>query len=101
MTKHVKNDQGKEKSDDCPPPKAEVINMIIGGQRHVEIQIQLGRAIPILLGILSSEKGKIQLEYHFLCRRLNCLASPHDDIFWSSVIANFDIKRVLVDGSSA
>lgn len=30
LNKYVKNDQGKEKVNDHPPPRVEVINMIIG-----------------------------------------------------------------------
>ncbi|XP_022883252.1 uncharacterized protein LOC111400002 [Olea europaea var. sylvestris] len=88
LARHVKNDKGKQRLEGLPPPRAGVINMIIGGIASGDDS--------------NSKKARFNQSITFDEGDVIGVTHLHDDtLVIVGDIANFDVKRVLVDGGSA
>ncbi|XP_022848856.1 uncharacterized protein LOC111371185 [Olea europaea var. sylvestris] len=89
LAKYVKNDKGTQRVEGLSPPRAGVINMIIG-------EVASGGDSN------SARKRYARSSITFDEEDLIGVTHPHDDaLVIVGDIANFDVKRVLVDKGSA
>ncbi|XP_022858494.1 uncharacterized protein LOC111379363 [Olea europaea var. sylvestris] len=103
--KRLRNDHGREKAPEAKrdgQPTAGTINIIIGGiasggdsnsgRKQYAQQYALASGMP---------HGKLE-DITFGTRDLEGVSLPHDDaLVISAIVANFEIKRILVDNGSA
>ncbi|XP_022843354.1 uncharacterized protein LOC111366905 [Olea europaea var. sylvestris] len=102
LGKYVKDNRGKQKMEDRPPPRARVINMITGGLAGGEDSNSARKSFACSLGICSiQKKARFSQSITFGEEDLIGVAHPLDDaLLIVGDIADFDVKRVLVDGES-
>ncbi|XP_022865324.1 uncharacterized protein LOC111385183 [Olea europaea var. sylvestris] len=103
LTKYVKNDRGKQKVDDRAPPRVRVIIVIAGGTAAGGDSNSDRKGYAHTIGVCSiQEKARFHQNITFNEKDLIGVAMPHDDaLVIVGDIANFDVKKVLVDGGSA
>ncbi|XP_022875681.1 uncharacterized protein LOC111394141 [Olea europaea var. sylvestris] len=102
LGKYVKDNRGKQKVKDCPPPRAGVINMIAGkiavGRDSTSTRKSYARSLG---NCFIERKVRFSQNITFGEEDLAGVAHPHDDaLVIVGDIADFDVKMVLVDGGS-
>ncbi|XP_022851074.1 uncharacterized protein LOC111372885 [Olea europaea var. sylvestris] len=102
LAKYVKDYRRKKKMED-PPPRAEVINMIIEGLVGGRDSNSTRKSYVLSLRICSiQKKARFSQSITFGEEDLVGVVHPHDDVLVIvGDIADFDVKRVLVNGGSA
>ncbi|XP_022875684.1 uncharacterized protein LOC111394143 [Olea europaea var. sylvestris] len=103
LGKYVKDNRGKQKVKDCPPPRAGVINTIAGkiavGRDSTSPRKSYARSLG---NCFIQRKARFSQNITFGVEDLVGVAHPHDDaLVIVGDIADFGVKRVLVDGGSA
>ncbi|XP_022867929.1 uncharacterized protein LOC111387585 [Olea europaea var. sylvestris] len=103
LAKYVKNDKGKQRLEGPPPPRAGVINMIIGGITSGGDSNLDRKSYARSIGVCSiQKKARFNQNITFDQEDLIGVTHPHDDaLVIVGDIADFDVKRVLVDEESA
>ncbi|XP_022874237.1 uncharacterized protein LOC111393068 [Olea europaea var. sylvestris] len=103
LAKYVKNDRGRQRLEGIPPPRAGVINMITrgvasGGDSN-SARKSYGRSARVYS---IQKKARYNQSITFDKDDLISITHPHNDaLVIVGDIADFDVKRVLVDGESA
>ncbi|XP_022899298.1 uncharacterized protein LOC111412593 [Olea europaea var. sylvestris] len=102
LAKYVKDDRGKQRLDDRPPPRVGVINMIIGDVASGDDSNSARKSYARSVGVCSiQKKARFNQSITFDEEGLIGITHPHDDaLVIVGDIADFDVKRVLVDGGS-
>ncbi|XP_022872613.1 uncharacterized protein LOC111391599 [Olea europaea var. sylvestris] len=102
LVKYVKNDTGR-RLEGIPPPRAGVINMIIGGVASGGDSNSARKSYARSTGVCSiKKKARFNQSITFDEEDLIGITHPHNDaLVMVGDIADFDVKRVLVDGESA
>ncbi|XP_022846327.1 uncharacterized protein LOC111369074 [Olea europaea var. sylvestris] len=102
LAKYVKNDRGKQRLDDRPPPRTGVINMIIGGVTSGGVSNSARKSYAHSVGIWSiQKKARCNQSITFDEEDLIGITHSHDDtLVIVGDVANFNVKRVLVDRGS-
>ncbi|XP_022897449.1 uncharacterized protein LOC111411120 [Olea europaea var. sylvestris] len=102
LAKYVKNDKGRQRAEGIPPPRAEVINMIIGGVASGGDSNSARKSYARSVGVCSiQKKARFNQSITFDEEDLIGVTHPHDDaLVIVGDIADFDVKGVLVDGGS-
>ncbi|XP_022877091.1 uncharacterized protein LOC111395343 [Olea europaea var. sylvestris] len=103
--KRPRNDRGRERAPKAKrdgQPTAGTINIIIGGiasrQDSNSGRKQYARQYTLASGM---PHGKLE-DITFGTRDLEGISLPHDDaLVISAIVANFEVKRILVDNESA
>ncbi|XP_022862719.1 uncharacterized protein LOC111382920 [Olea europaea var. sylvestris] len=103
--KRPRNDRGREKDPEGKrdgQPTAGTINIIIGGiasgGNSNSGRKQYARRYALAFGM---PHGKLE-DITFGTGDLECVSLPHDDaLVISAILANFEVKRILVDNGSA
>ncbi|XP_022892274.1 uncharacterized protein LOC111407172 [Olea europaea var. sylvestris] len=103
LVKYVKNDRDRQRLEGIPPPRAGVINMIIGGVASGGDSNSVRKSYARSAGVCSiQKKARFNQSITFDEEDLIGIAHPHDDaLVIVGDIVVFDAKRVLVDGGSA
>ncbi|XP_022874021.1 uncharacterized protein LOC111392857 [Olea europaea var. sylvestris] len=103
LAKYVKNDKGRQRVEGIPPPRAGVINMIIGGVASGGDSNSARKSYARSLGVCSiQEKARFNQSITFDEEDMIGVTHAHDDaLVIVGDVADFDVKRVLVDGGSA
>ncbi|XP_022880799.1 uncharacterized protein LOC111398076 [Olea europaea var. sylvestris] len=103
LAKYVKNDKGRQRVEGLPPPRAGVINMIIGGVASGGDSNSARKSYARSVGVCSiQKKARFNQSITFDEDDLIGVTHPHDDaLVIVGGIADFNVKRVLVDGGSA
>ncbi|XP_022869682.1 uncharacterized protein LOC111389058 [Olea europaea var. sylvestris] len=103
LAKYVKNDKGKQRLEGLPPPRAGVINMIIEGIASGGDSNSTRKSYARSVGVCSiQKKARFNQSITFDQEDLIDVTHPHDDaLVIVGDIADFDVKRLLVDGGSA
>ncbi|XP_022897676.1 uncharacterized protein LOC111411368 [Olea europaea var. sylvestris] len=103
LAKYVKNDKGRQRVEGIPLLRAGVINMIIGGVAPGGDSNSARKSYAHSVGVCSiQKKERFNQSITFDKEDLIGVTHPHDDaLVIVGDIADFDVKRVLVDGGSA
>ncbi|XP_022843447.1 uncharacterized protein LOC111367002 [Olea europaea var. sylvestris] len=103
LAKYLKNDRGKQRLEDRPPPRVRVIKMIIGGVASGDDSNFAGKSYSRSVGVCSiQKKARFNQSITFDEKDLIGITHLYDDaLVIVGDIADFDVKRVLVDGGSA
>ncbi|XP_022850716.1 uncharacterized protein LOC111372574 [Olea europaea var. sylvestris] len=103
LARYVKNDKSKQRLEGLPPPRAGVINMIIEGIASGGDSNSARKSYARSAGVCSiQKKTRFNQSITFDKGDLIGVTHPHDDaLVIVGDIANFDVKRVLVDEGSA
>ncbi|XP_022888909.1 uncharacterized protein LOC111404317 [Olea europaea var. sylvestris] len=103
--KHPRNNQNRDK---CPEgwgnkqPTVGIINIIVEGIALGGIQVAGVNNMPGSLQSSRNQISDLQRTSFFGTRDLEGIAFPHNDaLVISVIIANFEVKRILVDNGSA
>ncbi|XP_022854805.1 uncharacterized protein LOC111376108 [Olea europaea var. sylvestris] len=103
LAKYVKNDRGKQRLEDLSPARVGVINMIIGGVALGSDSNFARKSYARFVGVCSIQKKvRFNQSITFDEEDLIDITHPHDDaLVIVGDMADFNVKRVLVDGESA